>query len=269
VCVGGCNFACTLLHAVTGSTLTRSQPTPNQPAPLNAPLDTQPLHTPTEQVRQVPGHPDAGELFCIRTGPGGGGCGANRRGACWRLTGGVLACCCLLRSAALVPCLGLRSSFSGPTHPLTPDTDLPPTTMKRAGCCCHRPGRDPSAHRVWGALRECEWCLGLPSFSDPGLPAKLSPYYQPRPPITAIVALMSPPPNPTPSAHPPTSIRPPTHTRPPTHPMQAASVPAALRWLPKVSLIKNAFQALVINEMEGLEFDADDKVGFGVGAGVG
>ncbi|KAI8472919.1 MAG: P-loop containing nucleoside triphosphate hydrolase protein [Monoraphidium minutum] len=41
--------------------------------------------------------------------------------------------------------------------------------------------------------------------------------------------------------------------------VNADSVPAALRWLPRTSLIKNAFQALVINEMEGMEFDADDK----------
>jgi hypothetical protein len=46
-------------------------------------------------------------------------------------------------------------------------------------------------------------------------------------------------------------------------------VPAALRWLPKVSLIKNAFQALVINEMEGMEFDADDKVWGGGEVGRG
>jgi hypothetical protein len=75
----------------------------------------------------------------------------------------------------------------------------------------------------------------------------------------------------------------PTHTGAPLPPSpaprhglaaQADTVPAALRWLPKVSLIKNAFQALVINEMEGMEFDADDKVlgaveGVGVGARVG
>lgn len=41
--------------------------------------------------------------------------------------------------------------------------------------------------------------------------------------------------------------------------VNADSVPSALRWLPKVSLIKSAFQALVINEMEGMDFDADDK----------
>ncbi|GBF92012.1 ATP-binding cassette transporter [Raphidocelis subcapitata] len=41
--------------------------------------------------------------------------------------------------------------------------------------------------------------------------------------------------------------------------VNADSVPRALRWLPRISLIKAAFQALVINEMEGLAFDADDK----------
>lgn len=58
---------------------------------------------------------------------------------------------------------------------------------------------------------------------------------------------------------------PPPPARPPVAPSpQADSVPRALRWLPRISLIKAAFQALVINEVEGLEFDADDKARGGV-----
>ncbi len=71
--------------------------------------------------------------------------------------------------------------------------------------------------------------------------------------------------SPLPIPQPPTPPNPPT-PNPPTPP-KASTVPAALRWLPKVSLIKSAFQALVINEMEGMEFDADDKVGGGRGWG--
>jgi hypothetical protein len=33
---------------------------------------------------------------------------------------------------------------------------------------------------------------------------------------------------------------------------------SALRWLPRCSLIKHAFEALCINEFEGLEFQLDE-----------
>jgi hypothetical protein len=36
---------------------------------------------------------------------------------------------------------------------------------------------------------------------------------------------------------------------------------SALRWLPRCSLIKHAFEALAINEFEGLEFQLDEKGG--------
>eukprot|EP00879_Flechtneria_rotunda_P031278 GHRR01034154.1.p1 GENE.GHRR01034154.1~~GHRR01034154.1.p1 ORF type:complete len:129 (+),score=43.44 GHRR01034154.1:1152-1538(+) len=41
----------------------------------------------------------------------------------------------------------------------------------------------------------------------------------------------------------------------------ADNIPSALRWLPKASLIKHSFEALCINEFEGLEFELDEKGG--------
>jgi hypothetical protein len=41
--------------------------------------------------------------------------------------------------------------------------------------------------------------------------------------------------------------------------VNADNVPAALRWLPAASLIKQAFEALCINEFSGMEFEADEK----------
>lgn len=36
---------------------------------------------------------------------------------------------------------------------------------------------------------------------------------------------------------------------------------SALRWLPRASLIKHAFEALCINEFQGLEFEPDERGG--------
>lgn len=38
--------------------------------------------------------------------------------------------------------------------------------------------------------------------------------------------------------------------------MHVDNVPALLRWLPRASFIKSAFQALCINEFKGMEFEA-------------
>jgi len=40
--------------------------------------------------------------------------------------------------------------------------------------------------------------------------------------------------------------------------VNSSGVPKALRWLPKASLIKHAFEALCVNEFKGLEFDASE-----------
>ncbi len=40
--------------------------------------------------------------------------------------------------------------------------------------------------------------------------------------------------------------------------VNSSGVPRALRWLPRASLIKHAFEALCVNEFRGLEFDASE-----------
>jgi hypothetical protein len=66
-----------------------------------------------------------------------------------------------------------------------------------------------------------------------------------------------------------TATPPPPPLPPPTpHPagyyVNADNVPAALRWLPAASLIKQAFEALAINEFRGMELEADVKGGGGM-----
>jgi len=43
--------------------------------------------------------------------------------------------------------------------------------------------------------------------------------------------------------------------------VNAANIPGALKWLPRASLIRHAFEALCINEFKGLEFELDSKGG--------
>ena len=40
--------------------------------------------------------------------------------------------------------------------------------------------------------------------------------------------------------------------------MNSSGVPRVLRWLPRASLIKHAFEALCVNEFRGLEFEASE-----------
>lgn len=42
--------------------------------------------------------------------------------------------------------------------------------------------------------------------------------------------------------------------------MNADNVPRPLRFLPRASLIKQGFEALCINEFEGMSFEADEQV---------
>ncbi|CAG9467340.1 unnamed protein product [Pedinophyceae sp. YPF-701] len=45
--------------------------------------------------------------------------------------------------------------------------------------------------------------------------------------------------------------------------VQEKTVPRPLRWIPKVSLIKNGFQGLCVNEFQGLKFEPSEKGGSG------
>ena len=52
--------------------------------------------------------------------------------------------------------------------------------------------------------------------------------------------------------------------------VNAENVPSVLRWLPRTSLIKQAFEALCVNEFRGTSFEADAKgSGMRTGEAVG